>query len=136
EAHEDPAKRYWAAVAAGAFYLLLGLFGATIGALFAAFPQELVLAIAGLALFGTIANSLTVAMARDNQREAALITFLVTASGVTLFGVGAAFWGLVAGALAFFVLNWKRGDAEVSPLNGHPAAAQNASPQTLPARQN
>jgi benzoate membrane transport protein len=88
--------------------------------LFAAFPQELVLAIAGLALFGTIANSLTVAMANDAQREAALITFLVTASGVTLFGVGAAFWGLVAGALAFFVLNWQR------PV----------TPEALPARQN
>ncbi|AIY40867.1 Benzoate transport protein [Collimonas arenae] len=110
EAHEDPAKRYWAAVAAGGFYLLVGVFGATVCALFAAFPQELVLAIAGLALFGTIANSLTMAMANDVQREAALITFLVTASGVTLFGVGAAFWGLVAGALAFFVLNWKRHD--------------------------
>lgn len=120
EAHEDPAKRYWAAVAAGGFYLLVGLFGATVGALFAAFPQELVLAIAGLALFGTIANSLTMAMANDSQREAALITFLVTASGVTLFGVGAAFWGLVAGALAFFVLNWQR-----------PAA-----PEALPVRQN
>ncbi|WP_211473377.1 benzoate/H(+) symporter BenE family transporter [Collimonas humicola] len=124
EAHEDPAKRYWAAVAAGGFYLLVGMFGATVGALFAAFPQELVLAIAGLALFGTIANSLTMAMANDAQREAALITFLVTASGVTLFGVGAAFWGLVAGAVAFFVLNWKR----------HAMA----SPETpaLPARQN
>ncbi|HWW99582.1 benzoate/H(+) symporter BenE family transporter [Collimonas sp.] len=120
EAHEDPAKRYWAAVAAGGFYLLVGLFGATVGALFAAFPQELMLAIAGLALFGTIANSLTMAMANDSQREAALITFLVTASGVTLFGVGAAFWGLVAGAIAFFVLNWQR-----------PVA-----PEALPARQN
>ena len=136
EAHEDPAKRYWAAVAAGVFYLLVGIFGATIGALFAAFPQELVLAIAGLALFGTIANSLTVAMARDSQREAALITFLVTASGVTLFGIGAAFWGLVAGALAFFVLNWKRLDEQPSRLHQPPAAPKAASPQTLPLRQN
>lgn len=124
EAHEDPAKRYWAAVAAGGFYLLVGLFGATVGAMFAAFPKELVLAIAGLALFGTIANSLTIAMANDKQREAALITFLVTASGVTLFGVGAAFWGLVAGALAYFVLSWRQ------------APAADASTQALPSRQN
>ncbi|MDP5008022.1 MAG: benzoate/H(+) symporter BenE family transporter, partial [Glaciimonas sp.] len=107
EAHEDPSKRYWAGIAAGSFYLLVGIFGATVGALFAAFPKELILAIAGLALFGTIANGLTVAMANERQREAALITFLVTASGVSLFGIGAAFWGLLAGALAFFVLNWK-----------------------------
>jgi benzoate membrane transport protein len=100
EAHEDPSRRYVAAVAAGGFYLLLGLFGATVAALFAAFPKELVLAIAGIALLGTIGNGLAVAVKDDNQREPALITFLVTASGLTLFGVGSAFWGLVAGAIA------------------------------------
>ena len=109
EAHKGPAKRYWAAVAAGAFYLLVCVFGATVGALFAAFPQELVLAIAGLALFRTIANSLTLAMANDKQREAALITFLVTASGVTLFGVGAAFWGLVGRRFGIFCIELEAG---------------------------
>lgn len=109
EAHEDPARRYLASVAAGAFYLLLGVFGATVGALFAAFPRELVLAIAGLALFGTIAGGLTTAMRDDAEREPALITFLITASGVTLFGVGSAFWGLVGGVLALLVLNARRG---------------------------
>lgn len=104
EAGEDPAKRYVAAVSAGVFYLLIGIFGATVAALFAAFPRELVLAIAGLALFGTIGNGLATALARDTQREPALITFLVTASGVSLFGVGSAFWGLVAGVLALLVL--------------------------------
>ncbi|MFC3109165.1 benzoate/H(+) symporter BenE family transporter [Undibacterium arcticum] len=108
EAHEDPNKRYLASIAAGVFYLLVGLFGATVGALFAAFPKELVLAIAGMALFGTIANGLTVAMANERQREPALIAFLVTASGVSLFGVGAAFWGLVAGALSMLALSWQR----------------------------
>jgi benzoate membrane transport protein len=100
EAHEDPARRYVAAVAAGGFYLLVGVFGATVGALFAAFPKELVLAVAGLALLGTIGNGLASALADERQREPALITFLVTASGLTLFGVGSAFWGLVAGVLA------------------------------------
>jgi len=130
EAHEDPAQRYRAAVAAGVFYLAVGLLGATVGALFAALPQELVLAIAGLALFGTIASSLTAAMANEQQREAALITFLVTASGVTLFGVGAAFWGLVAGALAHGILNWKRGVA------AKPAPASGATAPVLPPRRN
>ncbi len=104
EANEDPAKRYVAAVSAGVFYVLIGVFGATVAALFAAFPRELVLAIAGLALLGTIGNGLATALARDTQREPALITFLVTASGVSLFGIGSAFWGLVAGVLALLVL--------------------------------
>ncbi len=137
EAHEDPAKRYWAGIAAGFFYLLIGIFGATVGALFAAFPKELVLAIAGLALFGTIANGLTVAMSNERQREAALITFLVTASGVSLFGIGAAFWGLLAGALAYFVLNWKRGhvaptQTTVSPLQSSVSTAISTSASTSP----
>jgi benzoate membrane transport protein len=108
EAHEDPAKRYVAAVAAGFFYILIGLFGATVGAVFAAFPRELVLAVAGLALLGTIGNGLATALSQEGQREPALITFLVTASGVSLAGIGSAFWGLVAGALAIAVLRTTR----------------------------
>jgi benzoate membrane transport protein len=105
EAHEDPARRYVAAVMAGVFYILTGLLGATIGALFAAFPKELVLAIAGFALLGTIGTGLAVALTDEGKREPALITFLVTASGVSLFGVGSAFWGLVAGAMALWILH-------------------------------
>ncbi len=108
EAHEDPKRRYVAAVAAGFFYLLIGLFGATVGAVFAAFPKELVLVIAGLALFGTIGNGLAAALASEREREPALVTFLVTASGVTLFGVGSAFWGLVAGVIALVILHTRR----------------------------
>jgi benzoate membrane transport protein len=107
EAHEDAQRRYLASVVAGGLYLLLGIFGATVGALFAAFPKELVLAIAGLALFGTIAGGLTTAMRDDKEREPALITFLITASGVTLFGIGSAFWGLVGGALALLIFTWR-----------------------------
>jgi benzoate membrane transport protein len=103
EAHEDPDKRYVAAIAAGFFYLLIDLFGATVAAVFAAFPQELVLAIAGLALLGTIGNGLVTALDEEGDREPAPITFLVTASGLTLFGIGSAFWGLIAGALARLV---------------------------------
>lgn len=104
EAHEDPARRYVASVAAGVFYILIGLFGATVGALFAAFPRELVFAVAGLALIGTIGNGLAAALTNERDREPALITFLVTASGVALFGIGSAFWGLLAGVLAMLVL--------------------------------
>jgi benzoate membrane transport protein len=107
EAHEDPSRRYVAAIAAGVFYLLIGLFGGTVGSLFAAFPQELVLAIAGLALLGTIGNGLLTALTHEKEREPALISFLVTASGVTLLGVGSAFWGLVAGGMAITVLQKK-----------------------------
>jgi benzoate membrane transport protein len=104
EAHEDKDRRYIAAMAAGFFYLLVGLFGATVAALFSALPRELVVAIAGLALIGTIGSSLASAITEERTREPALITFLVTASGLTLFGIGSAFWGLCAGALALLVL--------------------------------
>ncbi|MBM7456415.1 benzoate membrane transport protein [Oceanisphaera litoralis] len=97
EVDANPHQRYKAAVWAGVFYLLMGLFGATVVGLFSALPTELVMAIAGLALLGTIGNSLTVAMANEQERDAALLTFMITASGVALFGIGSAFWGLVIG---------------------------------------
>lgn len=106
EAHEDPSRRYVASVAAGVFYILVGLFGATVAALFAAFPKALIVAIAGLALLGTIGGSLAAALREETDREAALVTFLVTASGLTLFGIGSAFWGLVAGLVT--LLAWRR----------------------------
>jgi benzoate membrane transport protein len=104
EAHEDPSKRYVAAFFAGVFYAIVGLFGATVGVAFAAVPRELILTIAGLALLGTIAGGLASAMAHEKQREPALITFLVTASGVSHLGISSAFWGLLAGAFASGVL--------------------------------
>ena len=111
EAHPDPARRYVAAVWAGIFYLLVGVFGATVAGLFAAFPSELVLAIAGIALFGTLGNSLATALHAVDEREAALVTFLVTASGLSLLGIGAAFWGLVAGVIVRLVLQRPRSGA-------------------------
>ncbi len=100
EADRDPKKRYLAAIWAGVFYLLIGLFGATVAALFAAFPSELIMAIAGLALLGTIGNSLAQSLTESDEREAALLTFLTTASGMTLLGIGSAFWGLLIGLAA------------------------------------
>jgi benzoate membrane transport protein len=103
EAHPDPRKRYTAAVACGVLYVLVGLLGATVTGLLLAFPKELVWAIAGLALLGSIGGGLHVALKDDAHREAALITFLVTLSGVVIGGIGSAFWGVVAGALALGV---------------------------------
>ncbi len=97
DADPDPRKRYGAAIWAGVFYLATGVFGATVVGLFTAFPTELVAAIAGLALLGTIANSLAGALMEEQGREAALVTFLCTASGLTFMGIGSAFWGLVFG---------------------------------------
>ena len=107
EAHKDPQKRYVAALSAGVFYLLLGIFGAAIASLFSAFPSEFVLTLAGLALLTTIANSLHIAISANITREAAVITFLVTASGISLFGIGAAFWGMVAGVMAMYLIKTK-----------------------------
>ncbi|MES4615034.1 MAG: benzoate/H(+) symporter BenE family transporter [Ewingella sp.] len=104
--HPDAKKRYMAAVAAGVFYLLAGLFGGSIGLLFTALPTPLIHTIAGLALLGTIAGSLQRALAEESHRDAAIITFLITASGVTLLGVGSAFWGLVGGVIAHWALTF------------------------------
>jgi len=106
-AHEDRDKRYTAAIWCGIFYAIAGIYGATLAALFASFPKELVLSIAALALFGSIINGLTVAMNEPREREAALITFMVTASGLTLLSIGSAFWGIVAGVLTLVILNGK-----------------------------
>ncbi|TWC29433.1 benzoate membrane transport protein [Pseudomonas sp. SJZ079] len=106
EAHEDPRKRYTAAVWCGVFYGIAGIFGATLAALFAALPKALILSIAALALFASIIGGLTQAMSVAKERDAALITFLVTASGMSLFSVGSAFWGIVAGLLTLVILNW------------------------------
>lgn len=111
EAHEDPKKRYTAAIWCGVFYGIAGIFGATLAALFAALPKALILSIAALALFASIIGGLTQAMSEPKEREAALITFLVTASGMTLFSVGSAFWGIVAGLLTLAILNWGKRDA-------------------------
>ncbi|WP_293712050.1 benzoate/H(+) symporter BenE family transporter [Stenotrophomonas sp. UBA7606] len=104
DVHEDPARRYTAAVSAGVFYLVIGLFGATVAAVFAAFPKELIATLAGIALLGTIGNSLAAAMREEAEREPALVTFLVTASGLSLAGIGSAFWGLVAGVITLLAL--------------------------------
>jgi len=109
EAHPDPQRRYMAAASCGLIYCVVGLFGAAVTGVLGAFPRELVVAIAGLALLGSIGGGLAVALKDESHREAALITFLVTLSGVSLAGIGSAFWGVVAGAAALFVQQWRPG---------------------------
>jgi len=105
EAHEDPAKRWIAGIAAGVCYILVGVFGVTLASVFMALPATFITTLAGLALLGTIGTSLASAMADAKSREAALITFLAAAANITLLGIGGAFWGLVNGLLAYAILN-------------------------------
>nr|ELA1887173.1 benzoate/H(+) symporter BenE family transporter [Klebsiella aerogenes] len=104
DAHPDADKRWLAAAAAGGFYLLAGLFGGSITALMAALPPVWIQMLAGLALLGTISGSLYQALGHESERDAAVVTFLVTASGVSLSGVGSAFWGLVLGGISYALL--------------------------------
>lgn len=103
DADPDPKRRYLAAVWAGLFYLVTGILGATVVSIFAAFPKALIVSIAGLALLGTIGNGLAGALQDEKEREAALITFLVTASGLSLLGIGSAFWGLLFGMVTVWI---------------------------------
>ncbi len=107
EAHPDPKRRYMAPVAAGVFYLLIGLGGGAVVGLIAAFPHALVVAVAGLALLGTIAGALSSALAVERHRDAAALTFLITLSGVSLGGIGAPFWGVLAGGVALGVQHFR-----------------------------
>jgi benzoate membrane transport protein len=106
-AHADPHKRYTASAMAGLFYIAVGLAGGAVAGLLAAFPRELVAAVAGLALLGTIAGGLSSALKAEQHRDAAILTFLVTLSGVSLLGIGSAFWGVVAGTIALLVQHFR-----------------------------
>lgn len=108
DAHPDAKQRWLAAAAAGVFYLLAGVFGGSVSGLMAALPASWVQMLAGLALLGTISGSLYQALHHEAERDAAIITFLVTASGLTLLGIGSAFWGLIAGGLCYTVLTLSR----------------------------
>jgi benzoate membrane transport protein len=105
EAHEDPSKRWIAGIAAGVCYILVGVFGVTLAAVFMALPATFITTLAGLALLGTIGTSLATALADAKARESALITFLAAAANITLLGIGGAFWGLVVGLVAHAVLH-------------------------------
>ena len=104
DAHELKEKRYIAGIANGIFYILGGLFAGSIVMLFSLLPKELIAALAGLALLGAIATNISVAMKNESHREAALITFLATASGMQFLGLSSVFWGICIGVIAHLVL--------------------------------
>lgn len=108
DAHPDAGRRWLAAAAAGAFYLLAGIFGGSIAGLMAALPLSWIQTLAGLALLGTISGSLYQALNHEAERDAAIVTFLMTASGATILGIGSAFWGLLLGGLCYAVFSRRR----------------------------
>ncbi|BBL20856.1 benzoate/H(+) symporter BenE family transporter [Acinetobacter radioresistens] len=107
QVHPDPAKRYIAGMSCGFFYILVGLFAATLTSLLMSFPQVFITALAGIALFGTIGHNIALAFHEIEEREAALMTFLFSASSVQFLGIGSAFWGLTFGIIVMLVFKFK-----------------------------
>ncbi len=101
DAHPDKDKRWMGGLVYAAGYVVLAIFGASLVTVFASFPEALIAAIAGVALTGPFVSALGASMSQDKERFAAAVTFVVTASGIVVFGVGAAFWGLLAGLTVF-----------------------------------
>ncbi|MBO9590860.1 benzoate/H(+) symporter BenE family transporter [Devosia sp.] len=109
EAHPDPQKRWPAPVAAGGVYIMLGLAASLAAAFIAASPPILIQAVAGLALLSSLASALSGALAQEEARLPAILTFVATASGITIFGIGAPFWGLVGGIVLLLLLRQPAG---------------------------
>ena len=107
QVHPDPSKRYIAGMSCGLFYIIMGLFAATLTSLLLSFPTLFIVALAGIALFGTIGHNIAIAFHDLQEREAALMTFLFSASGVQFFGIGSAFWGLLFGCVVSFIFKFK-----------------------------
>ncbi|WOX22783.1 benzoate/H(+) symporter BenE family transporter [Streptomyces solicathayae] len=130
DAHPDPARRWVAGVSCGVGYLVVGCFGSTLVALFTGLPDALVATLAGVALLGALSGSLVRTVAAERGREAAVVTFLATASGVTIAGVGSPFWGLLAGLLTYFLAEARRADGDPAALAGTPGPASEPAPGT------
>jgi benzoate membrane transport protein len=108
DAHPDRNRRYWAAIIAGVGYVILGLAAGAVTAFVSLAPPILIQAVAGLALIGAFSGSAVAAFKEVETREAAAVTFLITASGVSFAGISGAFWGLVAGGLMLGLLRLSR----------------------------
>lgn len=108
QAHPDSKKRYIAGMSCGFFYILMGLFAATLTSILLAFPAVFITALAGIALLGTIGHNITLAFSHMDEREAALLTFLFSASGVQFLGIGSAFWGLLFGLVVHLFFKWRK----------------------------
>ncbi|MFE9651839.1 benzoate/H(+) symporter BenE family transporter [Micromonospora sp. NPDC006431] len=130
DAHPDPERRWIASVTAGIGMALLGLGAGVATALVLLSPPILVEAVAGLALLGALAGAVSAAVAEPDAREAAVVTFVVTASGVSLLGIGGAFWGLVAGWLMLLLFRRRRAADRPAP----PAADRSAAEPVTSAR--
>ncbi|MFI9327667.1 benzoate/H(+) symporter BenE family transporter [Kitasatospora sp. NPDC052868] len=111
ESHPDPRRRYVAGMSAGAFYLVVGSFSGLLVSLFTGLPKELIAVIAGVALLASLQGSLAAAVAEERGRDAAVVTFLATASGMSLCGIGSAFWGLLLGLGTHLALHARSGAA-------------------------
>jgi benzoate membrane transport protein len=107
ECHADPKRRYISGIVCGLGYICIGTFGASVVALFARLPEGLTTTLAGLALLGTLVSSLATSLSNESHREASVITFLVTVSGMSFLGLGSALWGLVAGIVFALALSRK-----------------------------
>ncbi|MFT4021176.1 MAG: benzoate/H(+) symporter BenE family transporter [Acinetobacter sp.] len=107
QVHPDPKRRYIAGISCGLFYIMMGLFATTLTSALMAFPQVFIITLAGIALFGTISHNIAIAFQEPPDREAALLTFLFSASGVQLLGIGSAFWGLLLGIVVSLILKYK-----------------------------
>lgn len=107
EAHPDKSKRYVAAIFAGLVYILFGTFATTFVNLFAALPKEAVAALAGLALLSAIASSVETAFTQQKGSLTPLVVFVIAASGISIYGIGAAFWAIVCGILIHHLLEKK-----------------------------
>ena len=105
--HPDKTRRYPAAMAAGGLYAIVGLMGGSIAGLIALFPRALVIGVAAFALIPTITGGLANALTDPDQREAAVIVFLVTVSGLSLGGIGAPFWALISGVIVLVLRSLK-----------------------------
>lgn len=108
QVHPDPKRRYIAGISCGFFYIIMGLFATTLTGLLMAFPNIFIIALAGIALFGTISHNIAIAFKEPQDREPALLTFLMSASGVQFFGIGSAFWGLLLGIVVAIILNHRK----------------------------
>ncbi|PVZ82229.1 hypothetical protein C9426_30435 [Serratia sp. S1B] len=108
QVHPDPKRRYIAGMSCGLFYILMGLFATTLTGLLMAFPKIFIVTLAGIALLGTISHNIAIAFKEPQDREPALLTFLMSASGVQFFGIGSAFWGLLLGIVVVMILNHRK----------------------------
>ena len=100
---KDPKQRYWAAVSGGVFYIVMAIFAGYLMKVFSYLPSALIYSLAGIALFTTITNSIQQSLSENKMSEAAIITFLVTASSLDLWGINSVLWGLIAGSLTLLV---------------------------------